>query len=86
MSKHKPKIEKVFEHPIAGNIDVTKLVHALEHYGVEVNVSKKHRLLLHYEGKEHSISLSHNNELHKDSIVQLRHFLEEVGLTPDNLD
>ncbi|MEJ2372208.1 MAG: hypothetical protein P8Y22_00640 [Sulfurimonas sp.] len=86
MSKHKSKIAKIFEHPISGNINITKLTHALEHYGVEVDVSKKHRLLLHVNGKEHSVSLSHNNELHKDAVVALRHFLEEVGLTPDKLD
>jgi hypothetical protein len=86
VSKHKTKLGKIFEHPISGNIDITKLTHALEHYGVEVDVSKKHRLLLHVGGKEHSVSLSHNNELHKDAVVALRHFLEEVGLTPDKLD
>ncbi len=86
MSKHKTKIEKIFEHPMSGNIDITKLTHALEHYGVEADMSKKHRLLLHFKGHEHSVSLSHNNELQKDSIVKLRHFLEEVGLTPDQLD
>jgi len=85
VSKHKNKIQKIFDHPISGNIDITKLTHALEHYGMEVDMSKKHRLLLHFSGKEHSVSLSHNNELQKDSTVKLRHFLEEVNLTPDQL-
>jgi len=31
--KHKAKIEKLFEHPISGNIDVHRLISALEHYG-----------------------------------------------------
>jgi len=85
MGKHKAKIEKIFEHPISGNIDATKLIHALEHYGAEVDVSKKHRALIHLNGREHSLVLAHNNELHKDDVVKLRHFLEEVGLTPDKL-
>ncbi|QFR48749.1 hypothetical protein FJR48_03040 [Sulfurimonas lithotrophica] len=85
MSKHKDKIAKIFEHPISGNIDASRLVHALEHYGIEVDMTKKHRALLHFEAKEHSIALSHRNELSKDAVVKLRHFLEEVGLTPDNL-
>lgn len=85
MSKHKIKIEKIFDHPISGNIDITKLVHALEHYDVKVDMSKKHRLLLHFAGKEHSVQLSHNNELTKDSVVKLRHYLEEVNLTPDQI-
>lgn len=85
MSKHKDKIAKIFEHPISGNIDSMRLIHALEHYGVEVDESKKHRALLHFKGKEHSLALSHRHELSKDAIVGLRHFLEEVGLTPDEL-
>lgn len=85
MSKHKDKLKKLFEHPISGNIDGGKLVHALEHYGAEVDMSKRGRALIHLKGKSHSLSLSHRNELSKDSIVGLRHFLEEVNLTPDKL-
>ena len=85
MSKHKEKIKKLFEHPLSGNIEVNKLVHALEHYGAEVDMSKHGRALIHLEGKAHSLSLSHRNELSKDSIVGLRHFLEEIQLTPDKL-
>ena len=85
MSKHKAKLSKIFEHPLSGNIDTTKLIHALEHYGAEVDMNKKHRALIHLNGKEHSMVLSHRNELSKDAAVKLRHYLEEVGLTPDKL-
>ena len=83
MSKHKDKLSKIFEYPVSGNIDSMRLIHALEHYGVEVDMTKKHRALLHFNGKEHSLALSHRHELSKDAIVKLRNFLEEVGLTPD---
>lgn len=85
MSKHKEKIEKLYEHPLSGNIDAAKLVHALEHYGAKVDMTKQHRALIHLNGKEHSMALGHRNELSKDSIMKLRHFLEEVGLTTDKL-
>ncbi len=85
MSKHKIKIEKIFAHPISGNIDTKKLIHALEHYGAKVDMNKQHRAIIHLNGKEHSMTLSHRNELSKDAIVKLRHYLEEVGLTPDKL-
>ncbi len=85
MSKHKTKIAKLFEHPLSGNIDTTKLLHALEHYGAKVDMNKQHRALIHHGGKEHSLALGHKNVLAKDAIVKLRHFLEEVGLTPDKL-
>lgn len=85
MSKHKEKVRKLFEHPISGNIDSVKLVRALEHYGAKVDMSKQNRALIHLNGKEHSLMLSHRNDLSKDSIVKLRHFLEEVDLTPNKL-
>ncbi len=85
MNKHKAKIGKLYEHPISGNIDTTKLLHALEHYGATVDMNKQHRALIHLNGKEHSLALSHRKELSKDAIVSMRHFLEEVGLTEDKL-
>jgi len=48
-------------------------------------MNKKHRALLHFKDREYSLALSHRNELSKDAIVGLRHFLQEVGLTPENL-
>ena len=85
MSKHKLKIQKIFEHPLSGNIDSKKLMSALEHFGVQIDMSKQHRALLHFNNQEHSMTLGHRNELSKDSLVKLRHFLELVGLTPDKL-
>jgi hypothetical protein len=85
MSKHKDKITKLYEHPLSGNIDSTKLIHALEHYGAVVDMSKQHHAIVHLNNREHSITLGHRNELSKDTIVKLRHFLEEVGLTTDKL-
>ena len=85
MSKHKAKIEKIFEHPLSGNIDASKVIAALEHFGAKVEVTKNHRAMIHLNGKEHSLTLSHRPELSKDAIVKLRHFLEEVGLTPQSI-
>ncbi|WP_300366916.1 hypothetical protein [Hydrogenimonas sp.] len=83
--RHKSKIEKVFEHPISANIDVKKLISALEHYGVEIEVTKKHKVKLFYREKEFVLSLPHDDHLSKDETVRLRHFLEEVELTPDRI-
>ncbi len=86
MSKHKSKIEKVFTHPISGNIDVKKLLSALEHFGAEVDLTKEHHAKIHYNDKTFSLPLPHGDQsLSKDAVVELRHFLEEVGLTPDKL-
>jgi len=86
MSKHKQKIEKVFEHPISANIDFKKLLSALEHYGAEIDLTKEHHAKIHLKGKMYSMPLPHQGTaLSKDVVVELRHFLEEVGLTPDSL-
>ncbi len=84
--RYKEKIEKVFGHPISANIDVKKLISALEHYGVEVDLTKKHKAKLFYKDSEYILPLPHTDYLSKDSVVGLRHWLESVGLTPDSLD
>ena len=83
--KHKAKLEKLFEHPISGNIDSNKLISALEHYGATTDMTKQHKVKISLKGEDFVLSLSHRNELSKDSIVKLRHFLEKVDLTPDKL-
>ena len=83
--KHKIKIEKLFEHPISGNIDARRMISALEHYGAKVDVTKQNKVKIILNDKEFVLSLAHGNDLSKDSIVQLRHFLEKVGVTPDKI-
>ena len=83
--KHKLKIQKLFEHPISGNIDMKRLISALEHYGVHVELNKHHKAKMSIDGEDLVLGLSHRNELSKDSITKLRHFLEKVDLTPDKL-
>lgn len=84
--RHKVKIEKLFEHPISGNIDVKRLISALEHYGAEVDQTKHGRAKVVIKGEEFILSLSHNHTLSKDSIVSLRHFLEKVGMGPGDIE
>ena len=83
--KHKAKVEKLFEHPVSGNIDVKRLLSALEHYGVEIEITKHNKAKLSFNNKELVMALSHRNDLSKDSISKLRHYLEDVGLTPDTI-
>ena len=84
--KHKVKIEKLFEHPTSGNIDSKKLFSALEHYGCSVDMTKHGKAKIVFDNEEFIMALSHRNELSKDSISRLRHFLEKVGLTPDKIN
>ncbi len=83
--KHQVKIEKVFEHPTSGNIDVRRLLSALEHYGAKVDISKHNKAKIHFKDKDFTLALTHNNNLSKDGISQVRHFLESVDLVPGKL-
>jgi len=83
--KYKAKIEKIFEHPISGNIDAKRLFSALEHFGVEIEITKQNKAKLTFNNKELIMALSHRNDLSKDSITKLRHYLEDIGLTPDKI-
>ena len=86
MSKHKEKIQKVFDHPTSGNIEFKKLMHALEHYGAQVEISKHNKAKIFFKSEELVIPVPHDHVLSKDMVVEVRHFLEKVGLTPENLD
>lgn len=83
--KHKAKIEKLFEHPISGNIDIHRMISALEHYGAKVDMTKKHKAKISLRDEEYVLSLSHTNDLSKDAVTSLRHFLEKVDLVPATL-
>ncbi|MBN2866813.1 MAG: hypothetical protein JXK16_12460 [Thiotrichales bacterium] len=85
--KHKAIIEKVFAHPIATNIDWKKLKHTLEHFGAQIDVSNANRAHIVIRDKEITLGLPHHgHELaDKPEVTKLRHFLEEIKLTPDTI-
>lgn len=85
--KHKVIIEKVFAHPIATNIDWKKLSHTLEHFGATIEVSNSNKAKIHLKDQELVLGLPHHgHELaDKSEITKLRHFLESVEMTPDQV-
>ncbi|MCF6340951.1 MAG: hypothetical protein L3J10_09430 [Sulfurimonas sp.] len=83
--KSKMKIQKLFQHPISGNIDVKRLLSALEHYGVSIDITRHNKAKIVFNKEEFTLALSHNNDLSKDSVIKLKHYLEKIGLTPDKL-
>ena len=86
MSKqHLKKIEKIFEHPVATNLDTNKLMSALEHFGLRVEHSKTNKIKIFHGDKEIVLGFHHSGSLSKDEVLKLRHFLEEANLTPDKL-
>ncbi len=86
MSKqHLKKIGKVFAHPVATDLDTNKLMSALDHFGCGVEHSKTNKIKISFDGRDIVLGFHHSRSLSKDEILKLRHFLEEVGLTPARL-
>ena len=84
MSKHHlKKIQKIFEHPVASNVDTHKLVAALDHFGCSIEHSKTNKIKISFDGRDIVLGFHHSGSLSKDEVLKLRHFLEEVRLTPD---
>ena len=83
--KHQVKIEKLFEHPISGNIDEKRLLSALEHFGAKIEITKHNKAKIFLKNEEFVLNLSHKNDLSKDSAVKLKHFLEKVDLVPGKM-
>ncbi len=85
--KHAVIIQKVFAHPIASNVDWKKLKHTLEHFGAEISTGHNNRAHIVIKDKTLTLGLPHHgHELtNKSEVIKLRHYLEEVGLTPDQI-
>lgn len=84
--KHKVKLEKLFEHPVSGNIDGRKVLSALEHYGAKVEITKHNKAKIFFRDGELIMALAHHNILTKDTILKLRHFLEDVNFVPGKFE
>lgn len=81
--KHLKKIQKVFQHPVAKDLDTNKLSSTLEYYGCGVERTKTNKFKISFDGREVVLGVHHSGNLSKDEVMKLRHFLEEIGLTPD---
>ncbi len=84
---HKPQktLEQLFSHPISMNIHWRDVVHLFESLGAEVHVVHGGREKVRLNGQEHTFHIPHSKSLDsKDEIVQIRHFLESAGVTPES--
>ena len=82
--KHIKKVQKIFEHPVVKDLDIHRLVAALEHFGCEVEHTKSGKVKIFYNGNE-LVLTPHPGSLKADEIIKLRHFMENEGLTPESL-
>ena len=80
--KHKVTLQKLFAHPMPTNIQWKKLMTALKHYGVAVEITSANKAKLAKDGQETLITLPHHGHEFNDKteINHLKHFLESVDL------
>lgn len=85
--KHKQTLQKLFSHPMPTNIQWKKLLSALEHYGVRVEINASNKARLVKDGIETLITLPHHGHEFNDKteISHTKHFLESVNLSPADL-
>lgn len=82
--KHQTMLRKIFAHPIATNLDWKKLAATLEHFGAQIDTTTANRARIRLNGAEMVLSLPHHGHeiTNKSDVTNLKHFLEEAGVTP----
>ena len=86
MGVHKLKktLEQIFSHPIPTNIEWKNVEQLLNHYGFEIEPTKKNHMKIKNSKGEELILIVHGHEINsKDEIVKLKHFLENNGISKE---
>lgn len=80
--KHRKVLAQLFAHPISANIDFKEVEHVLKDLGAEIENKNGNRIGVTLNG--HSAAFVHvNHSIPKDEVVQIRKFLETVGISPE---
>lgn len=79
---HRKTLHALFAHPISANIGFKEVEHLLTDLGAEIANKSGSRIGVTLNG--HTAAFRHaNHSLHKDEVVEIKHFLEKCGVTPD---
>ncbi len=77
-------LRQLFGHPIPMNLKWRDVVRLLESLGAQLEIVHGGREKVSLNGREHTFHIPHGKMIDsKDEIVQLKHFLESAGVTPD---
>lgn len=80
--KHRKVLHAIFAHPVSSNIDFKEVLHVLEGLGAEVDNKSGNRVGVKLNG--HAVAFSHaQHSLPKEEVIQVRHFLEQCGVNPE---
>ncbi len=84
--KHAKTLERLFAHPIAMNLHWGDVVKLFEAVGATTEFVHGGRQKFTLQGKDHTFHIPHSGVLDsKDEVMQIRHFLEGCGVTPETV-
>lgn len=79
---HRVTLHALFAHPLSANIDFKKVMHVFEELGAEVDNRSGNRVSVKLNDR--SATFTHaQHSLPKDEVVQIKKFLEQCGVTPE---
>ncbi len=85
MSHHYQKtLEALFSHPISANIDHKDVEHLLSELGASVEQKHGNKLEITLNGKTMYLHRPHGHALPKDEVANVRDFLDNCGVKPEN--
>jgi hypothetical protein len=80
--RHRKILQSLFSHPVSGNIDLKDVEAVLKELGAEVENRHGARIAVTLGGRTVAFHAS-QHALPKDEVAQIRHFLEQCGVTPE---
>jgi hypothetical protein len=81
-SHHRDTIEKIFRHPISGNIEWREVVSLLEYVGTATE-ERNGKLKVTLGPETEVLEAPRGKDIDEQMIVDLRRMLRQAGLTPD---
>lgn len=80
--RHRKVLAQLFAHPVSANIDFKDVQSVLKELGAELEDRSGARVAVTL--KEHTVLFRHaNHSVPKDEIQQIRRFLIDCGITPE---
>ena len=80
--RHRKVLAALFAHPISANIDFKDVEGVLKELGAEVENKHGSRIGVKLNGHAHAFQHPQHS-LSKDEVTQIRKFLEQAGVTPE---
>ncbi len=81
---HKLTVQKIYGHPLNHNIQWHDVASLLGRFG-EVHESHRGNWALTRDGNTVTFGPNRHRDLSEDQVIKVRHFLTDVGVTPETL-